>query len=211
MDNTERRALTMSAISLVLSGDVDQAAVTLDRIIATSCPAQMYTVCCAFATVGAHALRTKFADRGPNNFLYIKPPGPGTADSPARMFARRFITTFANRDHAMTKALFAVAHEAPGDQFQRSVAALLNEAAHMHMDVCEDHHKAVMGLPEPQPGPGWPARAWTTPSPINDSRVHDQRAIASGKRRSRPHTYRAAQAATSPRREDPSPHDQPDQ
>jgi hypothetical protein len=53
----------------------------------------------------------------------------------------------------------------------------------------------MKGKPEPQPGPGAPAGAWTTPSPINDSRVHDARAVASGKRRSSPQTYRAAQAA----------------
>ncbi|WP_338683859.1 hypothetical protein QD712_25600 [Streptomyces acidiscabies] len=55
---------------------------------------------------------------------------------------------------------------------------------------------ALAGRPEPEPGPGMPAAAWTTPSPISDSRVHDQRAIASGKRRSSPHTYKAARAAT---------------
>jgi hypothetical protein len=54
---------------------------------------------------------------------------------------------------------------------------------------------ALAGQPEPQPGPGMPAAAWTTPSPLNDSRIHDARAVASGKRRSSPHTYRAAQAA----------------
>ncbi|CAL9665867.1 hypothetical protein SUDANB145_07157 (plasmid) [Streptomyces sp. enrichment culture] len=48
---------------------------------------------------------------------------------------------------------------------------------------------------EPQPGPGMPAGAWTTPSPLSDSRVHDDRAVASGKRRSTPQAYRAAQAA----------------
>lgn len=54
---------------------------------------------------------------------------------------------------------------------------------------------ALAGRPEPQPGPGMPAGAWKTPSPINDSRVADQRAVASGKRRSNPAAYRAAQAA----------------
>ncbi|MEU7416750.1 hypothetical protein [Streptomyces antibioticus] len=54
---------------------------------------------------------------------------------------------------------------------------------------------ALAGKPEPQPGKGRLPGAWTTPSPISDSRVHDARAIASGKRRSSPHTYRAAQAA----------------
>lgn len=54
---------------------------------------------------------------------------------------------------------------------------------------------ALKGLPEPEPGPGYPAGAWTTPSPISDSRVHDARAVASGKRRSNPQAYRAAQAA----------------
>jgi hypothetical protein len=46
-----------------------------------------------------------------------------------------------------------------------------------------------------------PAAAWTTPSPISDSRVHDARAIASGKRRSSPEAYRAAQAAVGHRPE----------
>lgn len=61
--------------------------------------------------------------------------------------------------------------------------------------------RAVRGLPEIPPGPGWPAAAWTTPSPISDSRVHDARAIASGKRRSSETEYRAAQAAVDHRTE----------
>jgi hypothetical protein len=60
---------------------------------------------------------------------------------------------------------------------------------------------ALAGIDEPEPGPGMPAAAWTTPSPINDSRVHDARAVASGKRRSSPHAYRAAQAAVGQRPE----------
>lgn len=60
---------------------------------------------------------------------------------------------------------------------------------------------ALRGLPEPRPGPGMPAGAWTTPSPISDSRVHDARAISSGKRRSNPQAYRAAQAAVGQRPE----------
>jgi hypothetical protein len=55
--------------------------------------------------------------------------------------------------------------------------------------------RALQGLPEIPPGPGMPAGAWSTPSPLNDSRIHDARAVASGKRRSAPTTYRAAQAA----------------
>ncbi|MGW5736967.1 MULTISPECIES: hypothetical protein [Streptomyces] len=54
--------------------------------------------------------------------------------------------------------------------------------------------RALRGLPELPPGPGWPEGAYTTPSPLSDSRVHDARAIASGKRRSSPAAYRAAQA-----------------
>jgi hypothetical protein len=61
---------------------------------------------------------------------------------------------------------------------------------------CNTHSPwAEAGLDEPVPGPGMPAGAWTTPSPLSDSRVHDARAIASGKRRSSPNAYRAAQAA----------------
>ena len=62
--------------------------------------------------------------------------------------------------------------------------------------ACPAHTpSALRGLPEPLPGPGMPAGAWVTPSPLNESRVADARAVASGKRRSSPHTYRAAQAA----------------
>lgn len=63
---------------------------------------------------------------------------------------------------------------------------------------------ALAGKPEPLPGPGLPAGAWVTPSPINESRIHDARAVASSKRRSTPHTYRAAQATVA-RRKDPQP------
>lgn len=67
---------------------------------------------------------------------------------------------------------------------------------------CPAHSPAAMaGRPEPPPGPGWPAGAWTTPSPLSTSRVHDARAVASGKRRSAPHAYRAAQAAVTPRKD----------
>lgn len=67
---------------------------------------------------------------------------------------------------------------------------------------CDRHTpRALLGLPEIPPGPGMPAAAWTTPSPINDSRVADARAVASGKRRSNPHAYRAAQAAVDYRTE----------
>ncbi|KIF67571.1 hypothetical protein HY68_01300 [Streptomyces sp. AcH 505] len=54
---------------------------------------------------------------------------------------------------------------------------------------------ALLGRPEPPTGPGWPAAAWSTPSPQSASAVFDNRAIASGKRRAPTRTYRAAQAA----------------
>jgi hypothetical protein len=61
---------------------------------------------------------------------------------------------------------------------------------------CNRHTpNAVRGLPELPPGPGMPAGAWLTPSPLSDSRVHDARAIASGKRRAGQAAYRAAQQA----------------
>lgn len=61
---------------------------------------------------------------------------------------------------------------------------------------CDAHSPwALAGRDKPVPGPGYPAGAWTTPSPISDSRVHDARAVASGKRRANPQAYRAAQAA----------------
>jgi hypothetical protein len=59
---------------------------------------------------------------------------------------------------------------------------------------------AIAGRPEPQPGPGWPAAAWSTPAPQSASALADERAVASGKRRSGQHTYRAAQAAEAARR-----------
>ncbi|GFH36587.1 hypothetical protein SCWH03_28180 [Streptomyces pacificus] len=59
---------------------------------------------------------------------------------------------------------------------------------------------ALAGRPETPPGPGWPAAAWTTPSPQSASALFDQRAVASGKRRSSPHVYRAAQQAVQERK-----------
>jgi hypothetical protein len=68
---------------------------------------------------------------------------------------------------------------------------------------CSAHSPwALAGRPEPRPGPGWPAAAWDTPSPQAASRVHDARAVVSGKRRSSPHIYRAAQIAVGAARKD---------
>jgi hypothetical protein len=59
---------------------------------------------------------------------------------------------------------------------------------------CNRHTpNAIRGLPEAPSGLGLPADLPL--SPISDSRVHDARAIASGKQRSSPQAYRAAQAA----------------
>jgi hypothetical protein len=58
---------------------------------------------------------------------------------------------------------------------------------------------AEAGLPEPLPGPGLPEGLPL--SPISASRITDERAIASGKRRSSPATYRAAQAAVNHRKD----------
>jgi hypothetical protein len=53
---------------------------------------------------------------------------------------------------------------------------------------------AEAGLPEPLPGPGLPHGA-RIPAPLSASALIDDRAVASGKRRSSPEAYRAAQAA----------------
>ena len=64
---------------------------------------------------------------------------------------------------------------------------------------CPAHTPAALaGRPEPAPGPGMPAGAWTALSPLGTSALIDARAVASGKRRSSPHVYRAAQAAVRP-------------
>lgn len=53
---------------------------------------------------------------------------------------------------------------------------------------------AEAGLPEPLPGPGLP-HGTRIPAPMSASALIDDRAIASGKRRSSPGAYREAQAA----------------
>jgi hypothetical protein len=59
---------------------------------------------------------------------------------------------------------------------------------------------ALKGLPEAPPGPGWPAAAWTTLSPLSASALLDERAVASGRRRSSPHVYAAAKGAEAERK-----------
>lgn len=60
--------------------------------------------------------------------------------------------------------------------------------------------RALQNLPEIPPGPGWSADAWTTPSPLSASALFDERAVASGRRRSSPHVYAAAKAAEADRK-----------
>jgi hypothetical protein len=60
---------------------------------------------------------------------------------------------------------------------------------------CNTHSPwAEAGLAEPKPGYGQPPSS-LPPSPLAASAVFDDRAVASGKRRSSPEAYRAAQAA----------------
>jgi hypothetical protein len=60
---------------------------------------------------------------------------------------------------------------------------------------CPAHTPAAMaGKPE-APSTASPSPRSLPPSPLSNSRVHDARAVASGKRRSHPQAYRAAQAA----------------
>lgn len=67
---------------------------------------------------------------------------------------------------------------------------------------CDKHTpRAMRGLPEIPPGPGLPVGAWS--SPLSASAVFDERAIASGKRRSSPHVYKAAKAAVDQRKDQP--------
>lgn len=69
---------------------------------------------------------------------------------------------------------------------------------------CNAHSPwAQAGQKEPQPGTAPPPSSLPL-SPLSASRIHDERAIASGKRRSSPHTYRAAKDAVNNRKEHPS-------
>lgn len=66
---------------------------------------------------------------------------------------------------------------------------------------CNTHSPwAEAGLDEPKPSPS-PAAHTLPPSPLAASAVFDERAIASGRRRSNPHTYRAAKDAVNNRKE----------
>lgn len=69
---------------------------------------------------------------------------------------------------------------------------------------CPTHTPAALaGRPEAPPTDS-PSPLALPPSPISSSRVHDARAVASGKRRATPQTYRAAQAAVNHRKEQPT-------
>lgn len=60
--------------------------------------------------------------------------------------------------------------------------------------ACPEHTpRALLGLPELPPGPGY--KPQTLPTPQSASALVDNRAVASGKRRSSPHEYKAARAA----------------
>lgn len=66
---------------------------------------------------------------------------------------------------------------------------------------CPNHTPAALaGKPEAPAGPGWPKGAWTTPLGQGVAAVIDDRAIATGRRRSSPQAFRAAQAAEAERR-----------
>ncbi|MFI0768585.1 hypothetical protein ACH4TQ_27415 [Streptomyces sp. NPDC021218] len=130
MDDKERAELVWQAITQALSQNSDAAATTLQHIGTNSDTHQMYGVCCAFAEVGARALKKMFAQAafaGPSAYIYglqeLKPGGLGK--DPADTFAARFVVAYANKDRANTLALFETALRAPGTQYVESVCALL--------------------------------------------------------------------------------------
>jgi hypothetical protein len=143
MNPDERRSLADRAFRHAVRDDLHEASMDLERILADSNVIQMFSVCCAFASAGTDALRRQYAarDTGPVDFMYLVPEHDDTSASPTRAFARRFIVAMANRDHEIAKALFMTAFHATGGQYELSVAALLTEAADLHVDVCCKSHR----------------------------------------------------------------------
>ena len=134
MTQEETAELVWQMLGQAVDGDTAGAATTLQTIGMNADDHRMYGVCCALASAGTQILHQVYGEHAPR---------PGTSDmyvfqelehgavnrDPAKAFAIRFLTAYANGDTQTTLALFNAALAASDEQYVSSTAALLANVA----------------------------------------------------------------------------------
>jgi hypothetical protein len=129
MSTEDASKLIFEALAHGVAGEGDTAIDKLNSVCEDADGPRMYGVCCALAEAGSHMLRKVYGDQAPKTsedgmFVFQELQPGALADDPARTFAMRFLTAWANGDTDTTNALFTAATHASNEQYIDSVCAL---------------------------------------------------------------------------------------
>lgn len=134
MDQHQTAELVWQMLGQAVDGDTAAAATTLQTIGMNADDHRMYGVCCALASAGQQILQQLYGEHAPrpgtSDMYVLEELVPGAVtDDPAKGFALRFLTAYANGDTTTTLALFNAALDASDDEFCDSICALLANVA----------------------------------------------------------------------------------
>lgn len=134
MTQEETAELVWQMLGQAVEGDTAGAATTLQTIGMAADDHRMYGVCCAIAAAGQQILHQLYGEHAPrpgtSDMYVLQELVPGAVtDDPAKGFALRFLTAYANGDTTTTLALFNTALNASDNEFCDSICALLAQVA----------------------------------------------------------------------------------
>lgn len=133
MERETAKRLTLEALQHALNGRYGEAWENFNALAATRDARTLYLACCGWAGSAEVALEAHHGRRAAGTWTPSDVHPDGLGNSPERAFAVRFITAYCNSDKATTEALFAVAANAAGHQFAKSLAVLLMTAAELNL------------------------------------------------------------------------------
>lgn len=127
MDDKDLTDQVAVMVMLSMVGDAQRAGDVL-QVIADSRPTgDMYPVCCAVADIGREVMLRMVSGSIPDGAFWRLFTAEDTRPGP--LFARRFITAWANEDTAMCLALYRARESTPGHEIADSVCALVIHVA----------------------------------------------------------------------------------
>jgi hypothetical protein len=132
MTQDEAKRLTLDALQHTLDGDLDRASRNVTILFEAKDPSILYLACGGWAGSAETALERIHGERPEGEWTLADVHPGGLGSDPAETFALRFITAYCNSDWPTTAALFASAVRAEGEQFGKSMAALLKISAYLN-------------------------------------------------------------------------------
>lgn len=135
MNLDDVKTFSLAALQYAVDGESEPVATIVQAIAENADTRGLYAMCCTWAGSGEAALEAM----GVRSRGEVWTPGDLHAgdlpDSPARLFALRFVAAYCNDDSATTESLFAAAARAGGTDFGGSAMSLLGVAAALNREA----------------------------------------------------------------------------